>query len=152
MADFNLAIPTVLRNEGGYVDDPSDSGGETNFGISKRSYPNVDIKNLTVEEASFFYRRDFWKFDGINDQAVATKLLDSCVLAGRTAIRIAQEIVVAPEDGEYGPHTEALINAVSPTAFLMQFRADLAQHFRNIVATNPQDAKFLEGWLKRAAQ
>ena len=44
MAEFSLAIPIVLENEGGYVDDPNDPGGETNFGISKRSYPNVDIK------------------------------------------------------------------------------------------------------------
>ena len=152
MADFELAIPVVLRNEGGYVDDPNDAGGETNFGISKRSYPNVDIKNLTVEEASAIYKRDFWKFDGINDQTVATKLFYSYVNNGRTAIRIAQEIVVAPEDGEYGPHTEALINNVSPTVFLMQFRSSLAQHYQNIVNANPQDMKFLKGWLRRAAQ
>ena len=152
MANFEDAIGVVLRNEGGYVWDGNDPGGETNFGISKRSYPNVDIKNLTVEEAKFFYKRDFWKFDGINDQAVATKLLDAYVNMGRSAIKIAQEIAVAPVDGEYGPHTEALINAISPTAFLMQYRSGLAQHYQNIVANNPAMGKFLAGWLRRAAQ
>ena len=150
MADFELAIPVVLRNEGGYVDDPNDAGGETNFGISKRSYPNVDIKNLTVEEASAIYKHDFWKFDGINDQAVATKIFDSYVNNGRTAIRIAQEVVVAPEDGEYGPHTEAAINNTAD--FLGSYRTQLAVHYRNIVANNPAMEKFLNGWLRRAAQ
>jgi lysozyme family protein len=152
MADFNLAIPTVLRNEGGYVDDPNDAGGETNFGISKRTYPNVDIKNLTVEEASAIYKRDFWKFDGIDDQAVATKLFDSYVNMGRTAISLAQGVVNATRDGVYGPSTEANINSTSPDGFLSMFRTVLTSHYHNIVLANPQDLKFLDGWLRRAAQ
>lgn len=46
--------------EGGYVNDPDDPGGETNFGISKRSFPDVDIKNLTKDEAKEIYREHFW--------------------------------------------------------------------------------------------
>ncbi|KKK60142.1 hypothetical protein LCGC14_3027340, partial [marine sediment metagenome] len=51
MASFEKAIPIVLKHEGGYVHDKLDPGGETNFGISKRAYPMVDIKNLTQEQA-----------------------------------------------------------------------------------------------------
>ena len=47
-SSFDLAIPIVLENEGGYINDPNDPGGETKYGISKRSYPALDIKNLTV--------------------------------------------------------------------------------------------------------
>ena len=151
MAKFEDAIGTVLRNEGGYVNDPNDAGGETNFGISKRSYPNVDIKNLTVEEASAIYKRDFWKFDGINDQAVATKLFDSYVNMGWSAIRAAQLAAGAvPADGEYGPHTEAAINNTAD--FLGSYRTQLAVHYKNIVVNNPAMGKFLAGWLRRAAQ
>lgn len=59
-AFFDKAIPTILRNEGGYVNNPTDPGGETNFGISKRSFPDVDIKNLTQEKAVAIYRSSFW--------------------------------------------------------------------------------------------
>lgn len=55
-----MAINFVLPQEGGYVNDPDDSGGETNFGISKRKYPEVDIKNLTDVSAMAIYRRDYW--------------------------------------------------------------------------------------------
>ena len=152
MASFELAIPTVLSNEGGYVNDPSDSGGETNFGISKRSYPSIDIKNLTKESASDIYRRDFWKFDGISDQNVATKIFDAFVNGGRAAIKVAQSIVSTPEDGNYGPHTEAAINAVNPSQFLSEYREALVQRYERIVEDNPDNEKFLKGWLRRARQ
>lgn len=150
MADFELAIPTVLQNEGGYVYDPEDAGGETNFGISKASYPNVDIKNLTKEEASEIYRKDFWKFDGIEDQAVATKLFDAYVNMKSHAIKAAQEVTQQTVDGQYGPHTEAAINSTSD--FLDKFRARLVQYYQQIVEFNPEDEKFLHGWLRRAEQ
>ena len=51
LTDFNDIIEVVLHHEGGYVNDPKDPGGETNFGIAKRSHPDVDIKNLTEEGA-----------------------------------------------------------------------------------------------------
>ena len=46
--------------EGGFVHHRDDPGGETKFGISKRSYPHLNIKNLTKQEAIDIYRRDFW--------------------------------------------------------------------------------------------
>ena len=57
---FDEIIEIVLEHEGGYVNDPDDPGGETNFGVSKRAYPNVDIKNLTEDAAKDIYRRDYW--------------------------------------------------------------------------------------------
>jgi len=60
MANFDKVIDKVLINEGGYVNDPHDSGGETNFGISKRAYPNVNIKELTTAGAKSIYKKDYW--------------------------------------------------------------------------------------------
>lgn len=59
-ADFITAVDFTLRWEGGYVFNASDPGGETNFGISKLSYPMLDIKNLTVEQAQAIYYMDYW--------------------------------------------------------------------------------------------
>lgn len=151
MADFNLAIPVILENEGGYVNDPNDPGGETKYGISKRSYPNVDITNLTVAEASAIYLRDFWLFGGITDQSVATKLFDAYVNMKHTAIRIMQSLLQVTPDGSYGKQTEAAINT-QPDELLERYRAALAQHYRNLVDKNPADAEFLKGWLRRAEQ
>ena len=58
---FDEIIEVVLHHEGGYVNDPKDPGGETNYGISKRAYPDVDIKNLTEDGAKDIYRRDYWE-------------------------------------------------------------------------------------------
>ena len=44
LTTFNEIIEVVLKHEGGYVNDPLDRGGETKFGITKKFYPNVDIK------------------------------------------------------------------------------------------------------------
>jgi lysozyme family protein len=61
MADlWEAVIAHTLLLEGGYVNDPRDSGGETKFGISKRSYPYLHIAQLTREEAIAIYRRDYW--------------------------------------------------------------------------------------------
>ena len=51
MTDFDLAINYVLENEGGVVDDPNDPGGLTNFGISQKQYPDLDIRDLTRDQA-----------------------------------------------------------------------------------------------------
>ena len=156
MSDFYLAIPTVLKNEGGYVWDVNDPGGETKYGISKRAYPDLDIKNLTREKAIEIYYRDFWKFDGVKDQAVATKIFDSYVNLKHTGIRILQECIIDPSmhqiDGVWGPSTCAAVNASDPFRLLTFYRAKLKQHYRNLVEEHPYLAKFLNGWLARAGQ
>lgn len=58
--DFEKAIQFTLRWEGGYVNDPDDPGGETNYGIAKAFYPDLDIKNLTKEQAIEIYYKDYW--------------------------------------------------------------------------------------------
>lgn len=154
MSSFDLAIDTVLLNEGGYVDDPNDKGGATNFGLSQRTYPNLDIKNLTKEQAIGIYKKDFWKYDGVLDQLVATKIFDASVNLGHVAIVLLQKIVLkaTPPDGIFGEVTEDAVNRAEAGALLTQYRLALAQHYQSIVTRNPQDAKFLTGWLRRANQ
>lgn len=63
---FDAAFDFVIGSEGGYSNDPDDVGGETRFGISKRAYPNVDIEQLTLEQAKQIYYRDYWTPAGCN--------------------------------------------------------------------------------------
>lgn len=58
--DFPTVFKHVVGLEGGYVNDPKDPGGETNFGISKRAHPKINIKNLTLREAKAIYFDDYW--------------------------------------------------------------------------------------------
>ena len=58
---FERAVARLLGDEGGYVDNPADPGGETKFGITKREYPQVDIAALTRAEAIAIYFRDWWQ-------------------------------------------------------------------------------------------
>ena len=61
LTTFDEIIEVTLHHEGGYVHDPKDLGGETNYGIAKRFYPDVDIKNLTEEGAKEIYKKDYWE-------------------------------------------------------------------------------------------
>ena len=58
---FDDAFEALMAHEGGYANDPRDPGGETKYGISKRAYPAVDIRNLTLEAAKAIYKRDYWR-------------------------------------------------------------------------------------------
>lgn len=69
--NFQRAIPHIIALEvgpkgstGGYVNDPDDLGGETKWGISKRAYPKLDIKNLSRSAAEEIYFRDYWRAGG----------------------------------------------------------------------------------------
>ena len=67
--DFDKALRFVLKFEGGYVNDPRDPGGETNFGISKRAYPDLDIASLTRQAAGQIYFKDYWQASGADKLA-----------------------------------------------------------------------------------
>lgn len=160
MALFDLAIPTVLQHEGGYVHDPEDAGGETNFGISRRSYPSLDIARLSRTDAEAIYHRDFWiplQLDRIRDQQVATKLLDTAVLVGpQRAVKLLQRAVqnagggLVPVDGHIGPATLKAVNDSSPLLLLQSYRHLLATFYEGLVEEVPTNQKFLRGWLTRA--
>jgi lysozyme family protein len=64
---FEKAIEFTLKWEGGYSNDPTDPGGETKYGISKRAHPNLDIANLTLEDAKNIYRTEYWDASGCNN-------------------------------------------------------------------------------------
>ncbi len=104
---FDKAIAYTLRCEGGYVFDPADPGGETHYGISKRNYPYLNIKELTLKEARHIYQRDYWRGVRINlidDSAIATKVFDLGVNIGaRRAIRLLQRAINSVCAGEVAP-------------------------------------------------
>lgn len=73
--DFLKSLIFILKWEGGYVNDVRDPGGETKFGISKRSFPNLDIAMLTVDQAAEIYRRSYWVVGGCDKMAWPINLI-----------------------------------------------------------------------------
>jgi lysozyme family protein len=156
---FERLIGFVLEHEGGYVNDPTDPGGETKYGISKRSYPRLDIKNLTIEDAKGIYYQDWWlplKCPQIHDDKVAQKYLDTCVNTGKgTGTKILQRALQMigyriTVDGAIGPKTLAAVNAADPQALLVAMRQQQKAHYEQLIQKNPKLEKFRRGWMARA--
>ena len=148
--DFTQAFDRLISNEGGYSNDPADPGGETNWGISKRSYPNVDIKDLTREGAKAIYLQDFWQRGHMDeyDPAIAFQVFDAAVNHGiETAVRLLQRAAGVADDGHIGPVTIAAVKAKSVTDMLMLFIAYRIKFWTRL-STWPS---FGKGWANRAA-
>ena len=154
---FGEIVQEVLRHEGGYVNDPVDSGGETKYGISKRAHSNVDIKNLTVEEACAIYREDYWK--PCKAEKLPEELREPYFLfvvnAGQgAAVKVLQracngknskdeEIKV---DGKIGRMTIGASKKLEKNRFISY----IVLHYAKIVYRNASQERFWYGWYKRA--
>ncbi len=155
MAIFSARIQRHIKaSEGGYVNDPKDPGGETNFGISKRAYPNLDIRHLTWAQAVDIYRRDYWeamKISGLIDQALADNVVDTAINMGKAAAaKLLQQAARVKEDGIIGPATIEAANRDPDTA--RRFGDLRITRYHKLVENNPNLAKFLKGWIARADQ
>ena len=149
--DFLVAINRILGLEGGYVNDPLDPGGETNWGISKRSYPDVDIKNLTRDGAIGIYRRDFWDASkaSLMPGVLGFQALDFAVNSGpRIAIQKLQRALGVADDGWWGPVTAAKMAAIAPDKIVFLFVAERLDYMTHLVGWT----RFGAGWAGRVAK
>ncbi len=156
---FYYAVERVLADEGGYVNDPADPGGETHWGISKRSYPDLDIRRLRREDAVAIYRRDWWdrwELGRIEDADVAAKVLNLAVNMGaRQAVKLLQRALRAcghavRDDGALGPRTASAANEAPAHCLLAALRSESGGYYRGLIARNPTLERFENGWLRRA--
>jgi lysozyme family protein len=147
---FDEAFDRLMGSEGGYVNDPRDPGGETNWGISKRSYPNVDIKNLTREQAGAIYKRDFWDPMGdTTDAGIKFQVFDFAVNSGiQTAIRKLQTAIDVADDGHWGPISAAKLESMDRNDVLMRFIAERLKFWTKCSGWPTYGA----GWVNRAAK
>ncbi len=158
---FEYAFTVTASHEGGYVNAPYDPGGETKYGISKRSYPELDIPNLTLEQARCIYYRDYWlplKLDEIKHTRIAAEIFDTAVNMGlKTATKIAQRALNflgedLKKDGILGAKTSALINKWSDfdrQALYKALNGEQYIQYKNIIKNRPNSQHFARGWMKR---
>ena len=166
MADAKIAflITTDVNHEGGFQKETNDkgnwTGGEigagelkgTKYGISAREFPNLDIKNLTQDQAVQIYIEGYWKtlYSQINSQLVADKLADLGVLFGvGTAIGVLQLTLGITVDHDFGPMTLQAVNETDEVSLLKNYKANMVTHAFNIATANPVERGNLTDWARR---
>ena len=130
------------RKDGGYTNDPVDPGGETRWGISKKSYPDIDIKSLTKEEALIIYEKDYWLKIGADkmEKRLAIACFDSAVNCG--VGRTRSWLVELEKEKERNPQRSADWFA----RWMIQRRT---QYYLDLVKKKPALNKYIKGWLNR---
>jgi lysozyme family protein len=147
-SNFNRCLDEVLKHEGGYVNHPRDPGGETNLGISRRSYPKEDIKGMTRERAAFLYRRDFWNAVRGDDLPAGLDLVafDAAVNSGVSrGAKWLQQALGVEVDGKIGPATIEAAKKADAQATVNR-ALDIRLAFLRRLATWPT---FGKGWGRR---
>lgn len=155
---FEEALAFTLEWEGGHVDDPADPGGETKFGISKRSFPDEDIAALTIGRATQLYSERYWQplAAGHLPRCTATALFDWAVHSGvmPAAQALQSELRGLKVDGRVGTRTRerlaqrmaaGLTDGDLAYKIVMRRVRFLTKH----VARRPHSLRFLHGWMRR---
>ncbi|HCB1581565.1 TPA: peptidoglycan-binding protein [Citrobacter braakii] len=166
---FRNALAFVLSAERGYVNDPTDRGGETNYGISDKrdgvadgmtdvngdGKPDTRIRDLTVEQAGQIYFRDYWypAYCQFWPDDIALFVFDSAVQHGvKKAVQLLQEaagFTGKSVDGIAGKNTRAAVERADPDWLLNRLLLRRSRYYADIIKSTPSQGKFLNGWFNR---
>jgi lysozyme family protein len=175
MANFETALAKTLINEGGYANDPDDSGGETYKGVSRVWHPtwegwaivdkskklpnfpkNLDSNTDLQSKIKTFYQTEFWtpiKGDNINNQDIANSMFDFGVnCSSIVSVELTQTVVGASVDGvmSVGGETLTKLNAFDVSKFKDKFILQKINYYIGCVQRKPTNQKFFYGWIHRA--
>ena len=150
--DFKAALKRVLKHEGGYVNHPSDPGGETNYGITKntaRSYGyNGSMKTIPMDVVERIYKAMYWDAMSCDNFpfAVAFQLFDAAVNHGLlNARKLTQRAVNVKDDGIIGSISLAAIRKTPQLLFVNSFMAERISFYTKISTFST----FGKGWMNR---
>jgi hypothetical protein len=136
MNNFQLAMDFIAkwewskRSDGGYTNDPVDPGGETKFGVAKKFHPEVDVKNLTLQQALEIYKKDYWDKYRCDDFEMPFAI---CVLDGYVQHKpVVQAKLIEDSDRD--------------VATYIQLRRAF---YQRLIDKNPALAKYKNGWNNR---
>lgn len=160
--NFEKAFERLIGHEGGYSTDRNDpgnwTGGKvgkgifkgTKYGIAANTYPNLDIKNLTIEQAKAIYKKDWWDKLGADQlhPAIVFQLWDFAVNAGKSrAVKELQQAVAVPDDGIIGPKTIAAVKAKEVNDVLLLLASERLSFYTSLKIW----PTYGKGWANRVA-
>ena len=160
MANPALIIPHIKKWEGGFSNDPSDSGGATMMGVTLATYRQYfgsyktveDLKKITDYEWLLIFRVGYWdklKGDQITNQSIAQLCADMCWMSGTTtALKKIQAALGLKADGIIGNKSLAALNA-SDTQKTFNTLWNMRKTWLEQIAKKGSNYKFLKGWLNR---
>lgn len=166
--NLKLALEYLFKNEGDrYVNNPSDSGGPTKFGVTEKLYSvflgrlvtNQEMQSLTKEDVGPYYEQMYWRpiwGDRINSSAVAIAMFDTAVLYGPArSVKFAQNAIDEcglhlVSDGIMGENTIELLNKVDKSEMILEFYSQVRTRINEICAIDPKNEVFKRGWADRA--
>lgn len=166
MANFDLFLPTLLKNEGGYVDDPDDPGGETNKGITMKTFhtcshellgidpTSENLKALTDAQAGIIYKVLYWnkmQGDSIALQPLAEIVCDFYVNSGTHATKLLQSVMIGMgahlvADGVIGQASVQILTGLPQDEVYRRYKQGRIAYYEHLGQKYP---KFLKGWLNR---
>lgn len=157
---YDKVFEEILKHEGGFTDDPQDPGnwtggskgkGElkgTKYGISAKAYPNLDIPNLTVQDAKEIYYTDYYQAcyaDQIPDILAYMQLDTSINMGVKASVQILQDAAGVVQDGIFGPKTKQAAKNVS----IYNYAFCRMKRYVRIINGNNDLIKYGNGWSRR---
>ena len=166
MAVFEKFSGKLLKEEGGFVDNPNDKGGATKYGITIDTWKTYgydknkdgridveDLKIITFSDALAITKKIFWdyfKADKIKNQSVAELIVDWGYNSGQvTVARRIQRILNLAVDGIFGDGTVAAINKAHQSKLFEAIKADRKAFIDFLVRKDPTQKVFYQGWMNR---
>lgn len=153
---FNTAMNFVLPQEGGFVDNPADHGGMTNFGITEALWEQYGgsgtVATITEEQATEVYQKMVWQPAYCDSLAapLAVAHMDWAVNHGVLAAnRNLQQLVGVVQDSVIGPMTIATIGTYNMTVLVEMYLSFRVAWYRQFSQKEPSQVQFLNGWVNR---
>ena len=152
--NFKECLDLVLKSEGGWVNHPSDPGGETNLGVTKRvweeyvGHPVESLKKLTKEDVAPLYEQKYWRpcYGEVLPRGLDFVVFSMGINAGTgRSIKLLQLSIGCVPDGVIGPTTRGLISDSNSATLIAKFSESRREYYRSL----KNFPIFGKGWLSR---
>lgn len=152
--NFRHCLDLVLQSEGGWVNHPSDPGGETNLGVTKRvweewvGHPVESLKKLTKDDVAPLYEQKYWRpcYGEVLPRGLDLVVFSMGINAGAgRSVKLLQSSIGCVPDGVIGPRTRGLISESNIANLIAKFSESRREYYRSL----KNFPIFGRGWLAR---
>lgn len=156
IGNFKECLDLVLKSEGGFVNHPSDPGGMTNLGVTKRVWQEYtgheadekEMRSLTPEKVAPLYEQKYWRpcYGEVLPRGLDFVVFSMGVNAGPgRSVKLLQQSLGCVPDGIIGPRTRELISSSNTATLIAKFSETRREYYRALKTFST----FGKGWLNR---